>query len=54
MSEQKQFLDFNGLQLYHQKITSDISSVEDDTPIFFVDDTDENLIITTKGEQKSS
>lgn len=54
MSEQKQFLDFSGLQLYHQKITADITAVENDIPVFSVNDAEENLIITIRGDQASS
>ena len=53
MPEQKQqFLDFRGLQLYHQKIMAEISDVEDEIPTISVNDTEENLIIVKKGETK--
>ena len=54
MSEQKQFLDFRGLQLYHQKIIAEISDVEDEIPTISVNDAEENLIIVKKGETKES
>lgn len=52
MLEQKQFLDFRGLQLYHQKTMAEISNVEDEIPTISVNDTEENLIIVKKGETK--
>lgn len=52
MPEQKRFLDFRGLQLYHQKIMAEISDVEDEIPTISVNDTEENLIIVKKGETK--
>ena len=52
MPEQKRFLDFRGLQLYHQKIMAEISNVEDEIPTISVNDTEENLIIVKKGEAK--
>lgn len=52
MPEQKRFLDFRGLQLYHQKIMAEISNVEDKIPTISVNDTEENLIIVKKGETK--
>ena len=52
MPEQKQFLDFKDLQLYHQKIMAEISDVEDEIPTISVNDTEENLIIVKKGETK--
>ena len=52
MPEQKQFLDFRGLQLYHQKIMAEISNVKDEIPTISVNDTEENLIIVKKGETK--
>ena len=52
MPEQKRFLDFRGLQLYHQNIMAEISDVEDEIPTISVNDTEENLIIVKKGETK--
>ena len=52
MPEQKRFLDFRGLQLYHQKIMAEISDVEDEIPTISVNDAEENLIIVKKGETK--
>ena len=52
MPEQKRFLDFRGLQLYHQKIMAEISNVEDEIPTISVNDTEENLIIVKKGKTK--
>ena len=52
MPEQKQFREFRGLQLYHQKIMAEISDVEDEIPTISVNDTEENLIIVKKGETK--
>ena len=52
MPEQKRFLDFRGLQLYHQKIMAEISDIEDEIPTISVNDTEENLIIVKKGETK--
>ena len=52
MPEQKRFLDFRGLQLYHQNIMAEISDVEDEIPTISVNDAEENLIIVKKGETK--
>ena len=52
MPEQKQFLDFRGLQLYHQKIMSEFSDIGDEIPTISANDTEENLIIVKKGETK--
>ena len=54
MPEQKQFLDFRGLQLYHQKIMAEISDVEDKIPTISVNDAEENLIIVKKSKTKES
>lgn len=54
MPEQKQFLDFRGLQLYHQKIMAEISNVEDEIPTISVNDAEENLVIVKKNEKSTS
>lgn len=45
MPEQKQFLDFRGLQLYHQKVMTEISKVEKEIPTISINEEEENLII---------
>ena len=50
MPEQKQFLDFRGLQLYHQEIMKKISDVEDKIPAISVTDSEESLVITYKNK----
>ena len=50
MPEQKQFLDFRGLQLYHQEVMKKISDVEDKIPAISVTDSAESLVITYKNK----
>lgn len=50
MPEKKQFLDFRGLQLYHQEIMKKISDVEDKIPAISVTDSEESLVITYKNK----
>lgn len=50
MPEKKQFLDFRGLQLYHQEVMKKISDVEDKIPAISVTDSEESLVITYKNK----
>lgn len=50
MPEQKQFLDFRGLQLYHKQVMTEISKVEDKIPTISVKDGEESLVITYKNQ----
>ena len=51
MPEQKQFLDFRGLQLYHQEVMAKISDVEDKIPAISVTDSEESLVITYQNQK---